>query len=273
MRTANGNGDDRDDGAGDVPEEEEDHQRDGDDDLDQRGLQVVDGAQDQLGPVVDGDDLDARRQAGLDLLELGLDALDDVQGVLALAHDDDAGDHVARPVQVGDAAADVRAQHHLADVLDPDGRAALAGREDDLLDVLERLGVAAPAHHVLGAAELDQAAADIVVAAAHRLHHPVDRDVVGLQPVRVHVHLVLPHEAADGRHLGHAGHGLQVVAQIPVLVRAQVRQAVLAGLVDQRVLEDPAEAGGVRPQFGLHALRAGAADAVERYSSVRERAQ
>ena len=47
--------------------------------------------------------------------------------------------------------------------------------------------------------------ADFVVAAPHRLHHAVDGDAVGLQPVRVDVHLVLLAEPADGRHFGHPG--------------------------------------------------------------------
>ena len=62
------NGDDGNDGAGDVPEEDQDHEGDDDQLFDQRVLQVVDGVEDQLGAVVGGDDLDARRQAGLDLL-------------------------------------------------------------------------------------------------------------------------------------------------------------------------------------------------------------
>ena len=52
----------------------------GDDDqlFDQRVLQVVDGAQDQVRAVVRRDHLDARRQRRLELLELVLDALDDL---------------------------------------------------------------------------------------------------------------------------------------------------------------------------------------------------
>ena len=98
-------------------------------------------------------------------------------------------------------------------------------------------------------------------------------DVVGLEPVRIDIHLVLLAESADGRDFRHAGHGLQVIAQIPVLQRPQVRQAVLARLVLQHVLVDPAEAGGVRPQFGLGTLRQGRQGTPERYSSVRVRAQ
>ena len=78
--------------------------------FDQRVRQVVDRPQDQVRPVVGRDDLDARRQGGLELLELVLDALDDVERVLALPHDDDAGHDVAGAVQVGDAAPQVRTE-------------------------------------------------------------------------------------------------------------------------------------------------------------------
>ena len=58
--------------------------------------------------------------AGLDLLELRLDALDHLQRVLALPHDDDAGDDVARAVQIGDAAPQVGAERDRADVAHAD---------------------------------------------------------------------------------------------------------------------------------------------------------
>ena len=138
----------------------------------------------------------------------------------------------------------------LADVADPDRRAALAGGHDDALEVGDRLRVAAAAHHVLGAAELDQPSAGLDVAAAHRLDDALDREAVIAQPVRVDVHLVLPAEAAERGHLRHAGHRLQVVAQVPVLVRPQIREAVCARAVDERVLEHPAETARVGPELG-----------------------
>ena len=91
----NRDGDDRDEGARDMPEEEQDDQRDGEDDLDQCGLQIIDGAKDQIGTVIDGDDLYARRKAGFNLLDLCLDPVDDVEGILALPHDDDPGDDLS----------------------------------------------------------------------------------------------------------------------------------------------------------------------------------
>ena len=135
------------------------------------------------------------------------------------------------------------------------GEPRVARRDDDLLEVLERAGVAAAAHHVLGAAELDEPRPGLDVAAAHRLGDALDRDAVRAQPHRVDVHLVLLLVAADGGDLGHAGDGLEVVAQVPVLQRAQFGEAALAGLVDERVLEDPAEAERVGAELGLDSGR------------------
>ncbi len=58
-------------------------------------VEVLDRALDQRRAVVDRDDLDALRQAAPDLLELPLHAADDVERVLAGAHDDDAADDFA----------------------------------------------------------------------------------------------------------------------------------------------------------------------------------
>jgi len=141
------------------------------------------------------------------------------------------------------------------DVAHVDGDAVRAGGEHDVAKIARRAHVAAPAHHVLGAAKLDETAARLAVAAAHRFEHFGDGDVVGPQTIGIHVHLVLPDEAAQRRDLGHARDRFQVIAQVPVLKRAQFRQVVLAGGIDQHVLEDPADAGGVGPQFGADALR------------------
>ena len=65
-------GDDRDDRGRDVPEEEQDDEADDDHLLAQRVQQRVDGAVDQPRAVVGRDDLDARRQRRLELVELRL---------------------------------------------------------------------------------------------------------------------------------------------------------------------------------------------------------
>ena len=190
----------------------------------------------------------------------------------SLAHHDDPRYHFAGAVEIRDAPPQIGADRDVADVADPDRRAALAGGHDDALEVGDGLRVAAAAHHVLGAAELDQPTAGLGVAAAHRLDDALDRQAVVAQPVRVHVHLVLPAEAAERGHLRHAGHRLQVVAQVPVLVRPQIREAVSARAVHERVLEHPAEPVASGPSSVRES--GGSRDSTpERYSNVRVRAQ
>ncbi len=79
-------------------------------------------------------------------------------------------------------------------------------------------------------------------------------DPVGREPVGIHGDLVLLLEAADRGDLGHSRHRLQRVAQRPVLEGAQLVQRVRAGAVHQRVLEDPAHAGGIGTQLRRYPL-------------------
>ena len=51
------------------------------------------------------------------------------------------------------------------------------------------------------------------------------------------------------------GTDLQVIAEVPVLDRAQFGQVVLAARIHERILKDPADAGRIRPEFGLDPLR------------------
>ena len=127
--------------------------------------------------------------------------------------------------------------------------------EDDRLQVFLALHVPAPAHHELSPAQLEQAPADLLVAAPHGVGHVRDRQAIGAQPVRLDRDLVLLDEPAEGRDLRHAGHRLQPVAQVPVLERAQVGRGMPSRRVDQRVLVDPADAGGIGPELGADALR------------------
>ena len=75
--------------------------------------------------------------------------------------------------------------------------------------------------------------------AAGGVHDVGDRQAVEQQPFLVDVDLVLLLVAADCRYLGDAGHRFEVVAEVPVLIRAQVGQAVGARPVDERVLVLP----------------------------------
>src|SRR5207248_6627364 len=72
--TVRGSGQDGDRGARRMPQEQQDHQHHGEDDLDQCRTQVTDDPVDQLGAVVDRDHAHPRRQSRGDLLQLALDA-------------------------------------------------------------------------------------------------------------------------------------------------------------------------------------------------------
>jgi hypothetical protein len=217
--------------------------------LDQGAAQVVDGPEDQVGAVVHRLDRDAFRQARREFGQAVLDVLDDLQGVLAVAGQRDAGNHLALAVEFGDAAPLVRDQFHPRHVAQQH-RGAVLGLEDQAFQVGLAMQVAAPAHHVLGLRPLDHPAADIAVAVLQHLGHRPQRKPEGLQLVGIDRDLVLLDEAAEARDLRHALGLGQLVAHEPVLQGAQFRQRI--GLAQQRVLVDPAHPGGVRPQLRRH---------------------
>ena len=152
---------------------------------------------------------------------------------------------------------------HGGDVPHPHRGPGEAGAYRHVADVLERLDVPEPAHHELGLGQLDEAAADIVVAAPDRGPDLLQGNPVGHQLVGVDGHLVLLDEAADARHLGDPGHAGQLVAQVPVLDRAQLREVAAAAGVDEGVLVHPANPGRVRTQPRPHPGRQPVAGVIE----------
>ncbi len=81
------------------------------------------------------------------------------------------------------------------------------------------------------------------------------RYVVCTQPIGIQYDLILPDHPADACHFGHIRHRLQFIFEKPVLQRAQLRQIHSAATVYQRVLVDPANAGGIRPERGARLRR------------------
>ena len=111
------------------------------------------------------------------------------------------------------------------------------------------------AYHVFAAREFDYASSDFAVASSYSGNKFVDGDVVGLKPVRIDVDLILSDESAERRDLGDARNGLKVISEIVVLERAQLGQIVLAGSIDERVLEHPPDSGCVGTELGLNFFR------------------
>ena len=116
------------------------------------------------------------------------------------------------------------------------------------------LDVAAAADQIFLPGHLQAARAHFVVAVAHRIHDLRQRNLVGQQPIRIDVDLILLHEPADGGHLRHARHARKPIPQIPIVERAHLLKVVLAGLIDERVLEGPADTSCVRSKLRRHAF-------------------
>ena len=243
-----GQSEDRHQGAAEVKEENKTDQTDDDELFQQFLLQGVDGPKNELGAVIDRYDFDPFRQRTFDLLNLFLDPLDDRQGVLPEADDDDAAHHFSLTVEFGHAPADIRPQVDIGDVAQVDGRPPLVHAHRNQLDVGEVFDVAQAAHHVLPPAELHHPPSHVVVAAADGLDHFIDGQVVSQQRVGVEVHLVLLDEASHAGHFRYPRDRGQPVAHVPVLEGAQLGQIMTPRPVHKRILKGPTHAGGVRSQ-------------------------
>ena len=228
---------------------EQEHQTDDRDDhrlLNQRVLQRVDRAEDQLRSVVGGDQADTVRQTQRG--DLGFERLDYLQRIGADAHDDDAAHRLARAVPVGCAATDLRPEAHPRHVAEPDGRAARADRDHALFEIGQRRDVAASAQHVLAAGQFEHTRADFRVGIAHRSGDVGQRESEPHQPIGVDDDLILTFESAEGRHFGHPRDRLQRRPYGEVLQRPQLGEIHLAGRILQDVLVDPSQAAGVRTE-------------------------
>ena len=127
-----GYGQNRNQGAGDVPEENQNHQADDGDFFEERVLQRVNRAQDEFGAVIGGDNFHPGRQRRLDLIQFGLYAVNHAQGVFAGTHDHHSAHRVALAVQVRNPAANVGPERDLANVLHRNGysRPRIAAHHD-----------------------------------------------------------------------------------------------------------------------------------------------
>ena len=253
-----------------MPEEHEADQGDDDALLDELFAQRGDGSLDELGAIIGGDDFDTFRQGAFDFLQFPFDSIDDTQRILPVAHDNDAADDLAFAVEFGDAAAEVGAEVNGADIFYKNWRAIL-GFQGDILDVLNTFDVAAPAHVVFGGGDLEDLSAHVAIGHADFVDDFIQGDAVGQQFVWIDVHLVLLYETAHGRDLGNPFDGFKSIAQVPVLQRAQFGKVMFAGFIHESVLENPADAGSIRPDDGIHTVGQHAANGSEVFDDTRPR--
>ena len=227
----------------------------------------ADRALDQRRAVVERDDPNAARQAGLKLADLGLDAARDLERVFAVGHQDHAaGDLVA--VLLEDAAAEAGAERDVGDLGEPD-RAAIRraarprfpgrGRRDRRRSVSSPGVGDAPSRPTprttysafpLWTTCPPDAAFDVATASTTSSSDTPKSP----QPVGVGDDLVLDRESADARDLGHARDRAELGADVPVLDRAQPAQIEARAL--DGVPEDLAGRRGVGRQLGAARRRA-----------------
>ena len=91
----------------------------------------------------------------------------------------------------------------------------------------ERAEIADPPNHVLGLAHLNQAPAHVNVGPSHGVLDLLQGNVVCQELDGIDDDLILLDESAERRNFTDAGHGRELVAQIPILQTAKIREILL----------------------------------------------
>ena len=124
---------------------------------------------DQPGAVVGRDELDALRAASVPTAaSLSCKRARDREHVAPLLHDGDAADDLSLAVEIGDAPPQVVADLQVADVAQVDRLACLVAADDEVLELVEVLGVDRPAQLVFAVGHLDRATASFLERAPGR---------------------------------------------------------------------------------------------------------
>ena len=234
----------------------------------ERSLERLDRAVNEIGAVIDRYDLHVFGKGRRHLGQPRLDVVDDIERVLAETLQRDAAGDLAFAVEFGNASSLVRPEFDPRHVLQQDRR-SLVDLQNDVRKIGKAFDIAAATHDEFEFRQLHRAAADIHVAAADRVAHFCKRDIQCPQAVRIDDDVVLPDEAADAGHFGHAFRLGDAVADGPILQGSQVSQRFILRL--QRILIDPADAGRVRSQSGRHAGGQFARRRVEIFKNARAR--
>ena len=138
--------------------------------LNQTMFQSVDRFADQSSAVIAGDDLDSWRQRSFDLSQLLLDAINHVERVQPIPHDNDAAYGLAFAVPLRYAFADVRAEGNRTQILDEYGRSVLC-HYGHVPQIIQRFQVAEAANHVACAAQFEHSSTDFIRARLHPINH------------------------------------------------------------------------------------------------------
>ena len=160
--------------------------------------------------------------------------------------------------------------NYLTHIAQQDGHAIFTDAHGDFFQVVEIFDIALDAQDEFALRKFERTSANFAVASFDGLTHAAQRKVIGAQFCRVHCHLILLHEAADGRDLRNARHGSELIFQIPVLDRTQVGQVAIRRMMEYMKAQPTPVASG--PSVGVTPL-GNCPLILLRYSSTRLRAQ
>ncbi len=162
-----------------MKQKEQYHQRDDDRFLQQVMFQGVDSPFNQVGTVIGNLDPDTGGESLFQIRNLHLDPVNDVFGVLAIAHHHDPADRLPFPVHIQHTAPDCASQLDGPQVFNVDRRTAHVGSDNDVLQIFLGLDVSPPPDQVLGVSLLDQPSPHIRIGGFNRIHDPGYFYVVG----------------------------------------------------------------------------------------------
>ncbi len=210
--------------------------------LQQRMLERGDGRIDQVGAVIDRNDLDRFRQAARDLLEALLHILDHIKRIDAEPLQHNAAGDFALAVKFRNPAPFIRSKFDASHVPQQNRRAVVC-LQHDVAEVVDSLQIAFATNDVFELGEFDGAAADIRVTGADRVAHLLHGDAEIAHALRIEDDVVLLDEATDTRDFSDTFGLREREFQIPVLDGPRIGEVEL--LRHHRVLIDPSHARGV----------------------------
>jgi hypothetical protein len=238
-------GNDRNERTAHVKEEHEADEGDDDALFDQRSFEGLDGAIDQIRPVINRLNRNALRQARRDFRKAVLHVSDDRKCILPEALNRNPRNDLAFSVKFGDAAPLIGRELDAGDVSEQH-RDATVVLDHDLFQVGYVLHIAAAANCELSFAQLHRPTADIAVARAQSSPYLVERYAQHLEPPRIDHDAVLLDEAADACDFRYPlGFGDRV-PDLPVLDGTQFGKSFLVAA--NNVLVNPTYSGRVRPE-------------------------
>ena len=173
-----------------------------------------------------------------DFSDLRLDPVDDVERVLAVAHDHDTADGLAFTVPLRDPFAQIGTIRHDPQIAH-EHRRAIVGRDGDLLDIRQGPDVADSSHQVVCAGHFQHPAAYLIIAGPDPVDDGLQGDVQSQQAVWIQPDLILSNETTDRRDFGDPRHGLERIANLPVLQASQIGQVEVMAAINQDILIDP----------------------------------